>query len=225
MGEPSFIFCGQADKKSVTKVQTIFVLKSALKMAVNHLRIVATRGLSTSAVSRQLVQPPIQVYGIEGRYATALYSAATKKKALDTVEKDLKTFQATLKKDSRLADFLADPSIKKSLKADGLAGALAENGRFNLAESVAAAFATIMAAHRGEVVCEITTAKVLDAAMKKEVDGAIASFLVKGQKSLISYKVDATAIGGMIVSIGDKYVDMSIASKLNKYSDLINAAA
>ena len=67
--------------------------------------------------------------------------------------------------------------------------------------------------------------QVLDAAMKKEVDGAIASFLVKGQKSLISYKVDATVIGGMIVSIGDKYVDMSIASKLNKYSELITAAA
>ena len=61
--------------------------------------------------------------------------------------------------------------------------------------------------------------------MKKEVDGAIASFLVKGQKSLISYKVDATIVGGMIVSIGDKYVDMSIASKLNKYSELISAAA
>ena len=123
------------------------------------------------------MQPPIQVFGTEGRYATALYSAATKKKALDTVEKDLKTFQATLKKDARLADFLADPSIKKSLKADGLSGAcdklkmnelsknlflaLAENGRFNMAESVAAAFSTIMAAHRGEVVCEITTAKVI----------------------------------------------------------------
>merc|ERR1719474_217813 len=34
-----------------------------------------------------------------------------------------------------------------------------------------------MAAHRGEVVCEITTAKALDAAMKKEVDGAVAGFL------------------------------------------------
>merc|ERR1712051_328869 len=101
-----------ADKKSETKVQTIFVLKSALKMAVNHLRIVGTRGLSTSTGRLQLVQPPIQVFGTEGRYATALYSAATKKKALDTV-----------KKDARLADFLADPSIKKSLKADGLSGA------------------------------------------------------------------------------------------------------
>ena len=75
------------------------------------------------------------------------------------------------------------------------------------------------------IVVFLSSFQVLDAAMKKEVDGAIAGFLVKGQKSLISYKVDATIVGGMIVSIGDKYVDMSIASKLNKYSELITAAA
>jgi hypothetical protein len=34
-------------------------------------------------------QPPVQVYGIEGRYATALYSAASKEKKLDQVEKEL----------------------------------------------------------------------------------------------------------------------------------------
>ena len=145
-------------------------------MAVNHLRIIS-RGLSTSASRLNLVQPPIQVFGIEGRYATALYSAATKQKALPAVEKDLKTFEATLKKDARLADFLADPSVKKGLKVEGLSAAcdslkmnelsknlflaIAENGRFNLVGAVAGAFNTIMAAHRGEVVCEITTAKVI----------------------------------------------------------------
>ena len=34
------------------------------------------------------MQAPIQVFGLEGRYAHALYSAATKEKQLDTVEKD-----------------------------------------------------------------------------------------------------------------------------------------
>ena len=142
----------------------------------SHLRIIS-RGLSTSASRLNLVQPPIQVFGIEGRYATALYSAATKQKALPAVEKDLKTFEATLKKDARLADFLADPSVKKGLKVEGLSAAcdslkmnelsknlflaIAENGRFNLVGAVAGAFNTIMAAHRGEVVCEITTAKVM----------------------------------------------------------------
>ena len=36
---------------------------------------------------------PIQVFGIEGRYATALYSAATKEKKLDAVEKELTGFR------------------------------------------------------------------------------------------------------------------------------------
>lgn len=35
------------------------------------------------------LQPPIQVYGVEGRYATALYSAASKQKNLDKVEQEL----------------------------------------------------------------------------------------------------------------------------------------
>ena len=40
-----------------------------------------------------------------------------------------------------------------------------------------------------------------------------------------SYKVDPTIIGGMVVSIGDKFADMSIASKMKKYTELIQAAA
>ena len=80
-------------------------------------------------------------------------------------------------------------------------------------------FGTLMAAHRGEVVCVVTTAKVfihsskkvalqfiflllqeLDAANKKEVEGALGGFLKSGEKALISYAVDATIVGGMVVS-------------------------
>ncbi len=34
-------------------------------------------------------QPSLQVFGVEGRYAHALFSAATKQKALETTEKEL----------------------------------------------------------------------------------------------------------------------------------------
>lgn len=37
--------------------------------------------------------------------------------------------------------------------------------------------------------------------------------------------VDPSIIGGLVASIGDKYVDMSVASKIKKYKDLIEAAA
>ncbi len=71
---------------------------------------------------------------------------------------------------------MADPSIKKKLKTDGLSGAcdklkmnvlsknlfvcMAENGRVSNFEGVIASFNSLMSAHRGEVICEVTTAKV-----------------------------------------------------------------
>ena len=40
----------------------------------------------------------------------------------------------------------------------------------------------------------------LDAANKKEVEGALAGFLKSGEKALISYAVDPSIVGGMVVS-------------------------
>jgi F-type H+-transporting ATPase subunit O len=55
-----------------------------------------------------------------GRYASALYSAASKEKSLDKVEKELRDFQATIAKDTRLGEFIANPTLKRSLKKDAL---------------------------------------------------------------------------------------------------------
>ena len=46
----------------------------------------------TFSVKKQYhwLQAPIQLFGVEGRYAHALYSAASKQKKLDVVEGDLK---------------------------------------------------------------------------------------------------------------------------------------
>jgi F-type H+-transporting ATPase subunit O len=64
----------------------------------------------------------------------------------------------------------------------------------------------------------------LDDASKTELEAALKSFLKQGEKLLLTVKVDPEIIGGMIVSVGDKYVDMSIASKVKKYTDIITAA-
>ena len=62
-------------------------------------------------------------------------------------------------------------------------------------------YSTLMAAHRGEVVCEVKTAKALDAAMLKEVEGALKGFLKGNEKALINYSVDPAIIGGMVCVI------------------------
>jgi F-type H+-transporting ATPase subunit O len=54
------------------------------------------RGISSSSVAQQLVKPPVQVFGIEGRYACALYSAASKQKSLEAVEKGEQYFPRLL---------------------------------------------------------------------------------------------------------------------------------
>lgn len=125
------------------------------------------RSFSTGNVSQQLIKPPVQVFGIEGRYATALYSAATKQKSLDGVQKDLAKVQQAMKSDAGLREFILNPTIKRKDKAEGLKAVaskislnpqtsfllqiMAENGRLKKLDAVVNAFSTIMAAHRGEV--------------------------------------------------------------------------
>lgn len=145
-----------------------------------------------------------------------------------------------MKTDKKFVEFVKDPSIKRKVKADAfnqigssvklnpattnMLSLLAENGRLAKLNQVVNAFKTIMAANRGEVVCEVITAKPLDADMKAKLETTLKMFLTKGQTILLNTKVDSSLIGGMVVSIGDRYVDMSVSSKIKKYSDLLTAA-
>ncbi|KAL3276665.1 hypothetical protein HHI36_012035 [Cryptolaemus montrouzieri] len=206
-------------------------------MAMNKFAL-SVRSFSSSSAVNQLVKPPVQVFGMEGRYATALYSAATKQKSLANVEKDLIKVQDALKTDVKFKEFILNPVIKRSTKSEAfkqigakislnaqstnLLQVLAENGRLKNLNGVINAFKTIMAAHRGEVTCEVTTAKELDAAQKTKLEGVLKSFLKSNESIHLSTKVDPSIIGGMVVSIGDRYVDMSVASKIKKYTEIIS---
>ncbi|KPP73559.1 ATP synthase subunit O, mitochondrial-like [Scleropages formosus] len=207
------------------------------------------RQLSTTAVrpAAKLVKPPIQVYGVEGRYATALFSAASKQKKLDQVEQELGRVN-NLIKDPKLSSIVLNPHVKRSIKqktfTDALAkeklspitinlitvgvswpgylsDVLADNGRLTLTSDVIAAFGKMMSAHRGEVICSVTTAQPLDEANLTELKTALNGFLQKGETLKLETKSDPSILGGMIVSIGDKYVDMSTKTKIQKLSKIM----
>uniref|UniRef100_A0A0R3RWZ8 Oligomycin sensitivity conferral protein n=1 Tax=Elaeophora elaphi TaxID=1147741 RepID=A0A0R3RWZ8_9BILA len=72
------------------------------------------RCMSLSAVVRateNTVRSPIQVHGVEGRYAVALYSAAVKDKTLDSIDKDLKSLQNVYQTSPQFKDFVLDPAL------------------------------------------------------------------------------------------------------------------
>lgn len=196
------------------------------------------RQFSSSSVRGALVRPPIQVSGTEGRYATALYSAGTKTKTLETVEKELITLQGTLNKGPRIAEFLRDPSRSRSSKkvvieklcktelklsdmVTQLFAVMAENGRANSIPAVLGSFEKIMAAHRGEIAGSVVTAKALSPAEHKELLATLNGFLEKGMTLQLTTEVDPSLIGGMKITIGDKFVDMSMATKIKTYTELI----
>ncbi|XP_076595077.1 ATP synthase peripheral stalk subunit OSCP, mitochondrial [Chaetodon auriga] len=199
------------------------------------------RQFSTSVIRpvTKLVKPPIQVYGVEGRYATALFSAASKQNKLDQMEQELGKVSSLIK-DPKLSSIVMNPHVKRSIKqktfGDALAKAklspmtinlinvLSENGRLTLTGDVIAAFGKMMSAHRGEVICSVITAQPLDAANLAELKVALNGFLQKGETIKLETKTDPSILGGMIVSIGDKYADMSTRTKIQKLTKLIKEA-
>ncbi|XP_048834661.1 LOW QUALITY PROTEIN: ATP synthase subunit O, mitochondrial [Brienomyrus brachyistius] len=212
---------------------------------LQFLEIMAAVGLSqqvrqfSTTVIRpvaKLVKPPIQVYGVEGRYATALFSAASKQKKLDQVEQELGRV-STLIKDPKLSGIVMNPHVKRNIKQKtfndaltkeklspitiNLINVLAENGRLTLTADVIAAFGKMMSAHRGEVICSVTTAQPLDEANLAELKTALNGFLQKGEMLKLETKSDPSILGGMIVSIGDKYVDMSTKTKIQKLTNIM----
>lgn len=142
--------------------------------------------MSSSAAA---VKPPIQLFGLEGRYATALYTGATKLNQLDSVEKEVIQIQSAIKQNPKLREVIISPIINRKLlettlkeigKAASLSSAttnllvlLAENGRLKKIDGVVNAFKQLMAAHRGEVVCEVKTARALSDAQRKELNSVL----------------------------------------------------
>ncbi|CAK6956488.1 ATP synthase subunit O%2C mitochondrial [Scomber scombrus] len=196
------------------------------------------RQFSTSVIRpvAKLVKPPIQVYGVEGRYATALFSAASKQNKLDQVEQELVKVSSFIK-DPKISSVVMNPHVKRSIKQktfhDALAKAkvspitvnlinvLSDNGRLTITGDVITAFGKMMSAHRGEVICSVTTAQALDEANLADLKVALKGFLQKGETIKLETKSDPSILGGMIVSIGDKYVDMSTKTKIQKLTKLI----
>jgi len=213
-------------------------------MASRQLFSTATRcmrQMSTSASTNQLVKAPIQLYGVEGRYAHALYSAAVKSGALEVTESELLVIQQALKDDAALASYCKDPSIKKSDKKAALestmaqmdmsaitgnfVSALAENSRLPRADGIIEAFNKIMSAHRGEVSCSITTAKPLDDSTQSALLASLQKFVGEDKTLIVSSATDASLLGGMVVNIDEYFIDMSIKTKIKKISQNLSYSA
>ena len=102
-----------------------------------------------------------------------------------------------------------------------LMGVMAENGRLPETEKVAADFTKLMMAARGEVSATVTSAEPLQDAELADIKAAMGKFLESGQKLNFTVQVDPTIVGGLVIDIGDKHIDLSINTRIKKMEQLL----
>ena len=137
------------------------------------------------------------------------------------------------------AAFLKDRSVAKSAKGKQLEAILSDlkaadltknfmsllaaNNRLSEISRVAATFGSLVAHSRGQVTATVTTADPLSADEAEEIRKGLSEVLPKGKTLQLSTRVDASIIGGVVVDIGDKHIDLSIASRVKQVEQLIAA--
>ncbi|KKA30499.1 hypothetical protein TD95_002089 [Thielaviopsis punctulata] len=198
---------------------------------------VQVRGYAAAAAE---VKPPVAVFGLDGTYATALYTAAAKTSTLDSTAKAISSLNSLFVKDAKLAKILSAPTLSEQdkssiitelMKAAGTSdattknflNALAENNRLNLLEGAISKFSIIMAAARGEVEMTVTSAQPLDNKMLGRLETAVtkSAYVGKGKTLKVKNEVNPDILGGLIVEIGDKTIDLSVSAKVAKLNKLL----
>jgi len=103
-------------------------------------------------------------------------------------------------------------------------GAMAENNRLSMYKEICGTFGEIMSAHRNEVSCSITSAKPLDSKTLNAVKKSLTGFAPEGASLSVTTVVDGDILGGLVIEIGDKYIDMSTATRIQKIKASLQSA-
>ena len=167
---------------------------------------------------------------ISDRYASALYELAAETSKVDQVLNDLLSINKCINHNKDLKLLIKSPLITSNDKLKIFEKILSStstnkltltflkviksNKRFSNLQTIINEFININAKKRGDVIAKIISANKLSDIQKNEIKEKFKSIL--GDKLFLNFQVDNKIIGGLIVKIGSKMVDSSIASKINK---------
>jgi len=168
------------------------------------------------------------VSGIAGRYATALFELARDSGALDDVAADVADLGGMIENSDDLDRLLRSPVIAAEDQGRGMAALLekagasqilcnfvavvAQNRRLFALRDMVRAFRALLAAHRGEVVAEVTSAHPLNDGQLAKIKAELAAAMKTDVQ--VETAVNESILGGMIVKIGSHMVDSSLRTKI-----------
>ena len=167
---------------------------------------------------------------ISERYGAALYDLASEKKCIEDILNDFKLIQKALKESSELRQVIKSPLVNSEEKLNILLKIFSQttmhqltttflkvldnNKRIPNLLTTILQFKKINSEKRGDITADITSANELSDEEKNNITNQLKNSL--GQKLSLNFDVDKAIIGGLIVKVGSKMIDTSIANKINK---------
>ena len=167
---------------------------------------------------------------ISDRYGSALYDLAAENKCIDEIINDFNSVETLMNESSELRQVIKSPLINSEEKLNILLKIFSRsnfnnltttfikvldgNKRISNLPSIILQFKKINSEKRGDVSANITSANELSEDEKNNISNQLKNIL--GQKLSLNFDVDKDIIGGLIVKVGSKMIDTSIANKINK---------
>ncbi len=169
---------------------------------------------------------------LAGRYAAALFQAASAKGEEQKVQADLGSAHKLLLDSMGVLRHPRVPAAsKKKLLHDALGGKvgpttlkflelLVDKKRFELMIMISAVFTKLAADKRGSVKAHVRTAAPLSADAQKALAAKLKTF--SGKDIELDVKEDPELIGGVAVKIGDWVLDSSLRGQLRRLKESFN---
>ena len=162
------------------------------------------------------------------RYAKAVLSLASDKKAAEAVNIDMKLIANTFSENEDLSTMLKSAVIKSDEKkavltkvfpklntiSSGLFGVLFTNKRLELLPEVASKYSVLFDELSDKETATVTTAIPMTKELEKKVLAKVKTLTSK--KVELENVVDESILGGFILRVGDKQYNASISNKLEK---------
>jgi len=167
--------------------------------------------------------------GIAERYATAIFEISQETKSLPKLEAGVDDVAAALADSADLREVISSPVVSREEQGAAIAaiatamklpdalskglGVMAAKRRLFALPQLITQLREMIAAEKGEVSAEVTSAKALTKAQSDKLAKTLKARVGKDVK--INATVDESLIGGVIVKVGSKMIDTSIRSKLS----------
>lgn len=168
---------------------------------------------------------------MEGRYAAALFQTAKTGKALDKVAEDMKSVREMLGESKEFRTFVYTPGIAADQKtaavkqiakkmnpmSQNFLMLLIENKRLDLVTKMIDSFEELYREEKGIKVAKVVTASDITTAQKKSITQAVQA-VEPGAQLTFEYEVNPAMLGGFVVKLGQKVLDYSVSSRIDKLS-------